>query len=217
MIRLSLASAAPPLARLTCRAPAINSVRKSILHPRPPFPIALRPQTHLTPTPPPGEALRECLQESECVMVQRNSASDCLRPPLADSLPEKCQQLKHGFGECKRGMIDMRKRFRGNMPVEYRTMQRADAGENYQLYAGRPALSTGARVTDGNDRGPRDWREVENEEYRAKLAAAAATETEGDRGGDRGGDREADSVRGKPIQASGQQQQSGAKKAWWWW
>ncbi|RDA91185.1 hypothetical protein CP533_4817 [Ophiocordyceps camponoti-saundersi (nom. inval.)] len=65
------------------------------------------------------DALAQCLQESDCVMVQRNTARDCLRSPLAETLPTKCQQLRKGFGECKRGMVDMRKRFRGNMPVAY--------------------------------------------------------------------------------------------------
>lgn len=37
--------------------------------------------------------------------------------PLSEELPIQCQQLKKGYGDCKRGMIDMRKRFRGNKPV----------------------------------------------------------------------------------------------------
>ncbi|KAK1978897.1 cytochrome c oxidase assembly protein PET191-domain-containing protein [Colletotrichum cereale] len=118
------------------------------------------------------EALAQCLQESECVMVQRNSASDCLRSPLAETLPTKCQQLKKGFGECKRGMVDMRKRFRGNMPVNYKTMNDAEAGKGYQLYAGRPAFAGGRGETDGNEPAPRDWREVENEQYRKEQEAA---------------------------------------------
>ncbi|OHE96474.1 hypothetical protein CORC01_08237 [Colletotrichum orchidophilum] len=118
------------------------------------------------------EALAQCLQESECVMVQRNSASDCLRSPLAEGLPTKCQQLKKGFGECKRGMVDMRKRFRGNMPVNYKTMNDAEAGKGYQLYAGRPAFAGGRGQTDGNEPAPRDWREVENEQYRKEQETA---------------------------------------------
>ncbi|KAK2000397.1 hypothetical protein LX36DRAFT_630549 [Colletotrichum falcatum] len=117
------------------------------------------------------EALAQCLQESECVMVQRNSASDCLRSPLVETLPIKCQQLKKGFGECKRGMVDMRKRFRGNMPVNYKTMNDAEAGKGYQLYAGRPAFAGGRGETDGNEPAPRDWREVENEQYRKEQEA----------------------------------------------
>ncbi|KAL4722306.1 Dephospho-CoA kinase (Dephosphocoenzyme A kinase) (COAE) [Fusarium chlamydosporum] len=120
-----------------------------------------------------GEALAQCLQESECVMVERNSAADCLREPLVNTLPLKCRQLKKGFGECKRGMVDMRKRFRGNMPVAYRTMEQAEEGQGYQLYAGRPAFAGGVKKTDGNEPIPQDWREVENEKWKAEQAAMA--------------------------------------------
>ncbi|CAG7563350.1 unnamed protein product [Fusarium equiseti] len=120
-----------------------------------------------------GEALAQCLQESECVMVERNSAADCLREPLVNTLPLKCRQLKKGFGECKRGMVDMRKRFRGNMPVAYRTMEQAEEGQGYQLYAGRPAFAGGVKKTDGNEPIPKDWREVENEKWKAEQAAMA--------------------------------------------
>lgn len=107
-------------------------------------------------------------------MVQRNSAADCLREPLVDGLPTQCKQLKKGFGECKRGMVDMRKRFRGNMPVAYRTLESADSsGKGYQLYAGRPAFTGAVKETSGNEPIPRDWREIENDKYRAELAAAA--------------------------------------------
>ena len=111
-------------------------------------------------------------------MVQRNSAADCLRSPLAEELPLQCQQLKRGFAECKRGMIDMRKRFRGNMPVTYQAMEKADlGGKGYQLYAGRPAFAGAVRETDGNEEAPRDWREVENERYRAEQQRLAAQAT----------------------------------------
>lgn len=103
-------------------------------------------------------------------MVQRHSASDCLRSPLAETLPTKCQQLKKGFGECRRGMIDMRKRFRGNQPVAFRNLAESEAtGEGYQLYAGKSAFGGGERgETRGDGAAPRDWREVENEKYRAE-------------------------------------------------
>lgn len=75
-------------------------------------------------------------------MVQRNKASDCLRPPLVDELPVKCQQLKKGLGDCRRGMLDMRKRFRGNWPVA--TKGEIEVGSDqpsYQLYAGKPTFT----------------------------------------------------------------------------
>ncbi|KAK3394279.1 cytochrome c oxidase assembly protein PET191-domain-containing protein [Podospora didyma] len=118
-------------------------------------------------------ALAQCLQESECVMVQRNSAADCLRPPLVDNLPLKCQQLKKGFGDCRRGLVDMRKRFRGNQPATFYQMEQTEAsGDGYQMYAGKSAFAGGRGETDGTEKAPRDWREVENEKERAAAAAA---------------------------------------------
>lgn len=119
-------------------------------------------------------ALAECLQESECVMVQRNSAADCLRQPLVDTLPLKCQQLKKGFGECRRGLVDMRKRFRGNQPVAYRQIEKSEAtGDGYQMYAGKSAYAGGRGETDGNQKAPEDWREAENRKYREAQQSAA--------------------------------------------
>ena len=102
-------------------------------------------------------------------MAQRNTAAECLRDPLVDTLPLQCKQLKKAFGECKRGMVDMRKRFRGNMPVSYRTLEGADEGKGYQLYAGRPAFAGAVKETSGNEPIEPDWREVENEKYRLEL------------------------------------------------
>ncbi|KAK4181229.1 cytochrome c oxidase assembly protein PET191-domain-containing protein [Triangularia setosa] len=120
------------------------------------------------------DALAQCLQESECVMVQRNSAADCLREPLVDTLPLKCKQLKKGFGECRRGMVDMRKRFRGNQPIAFTKIQKTeDTGEGYQLYAGKSAFAGTRGETDGNSKAPEDWREAENRRYREAQEAAA--------------------------------------------
>ncbi|KXJ93941.1 putative cytochrome c oxidase assembly protein [Microdochium bolleyi] len=122
-------------------------------------------------------ALAQCLQESECVMIQRNTAADCLRSPLAETLPTKCQQLKKGYGECRRGMVDMRKRFRGNQPITFKSLESAEkSGEGYQLYAGKSAFSGGVRKTDGNEPAPRDWRDIENENLRHEADAAASEE-----------------------------------------
>lgn len=103
-------------------------------------------------------------------MVQRNKAADCLREPLVDTLPTQCVQLKRGLGECKRGLVDMRKRFRGNLPVSYQKIQKADEqGAGYQLYAGKTAFGGAVRSTDGNEV-EEDWRELENRKYRAEMA-----------------------------------------------
>jgi cytochrome c oxidase assembly factor 5 len=100
-----------------------------------------------------GEALAQCLQSSDCVLIQRNKASDCLRSPLVETLPTQCQQLKRGYGECKRGMVDMRKRFRGNQPVAVSVELEGGSGKG-QLYGGRPAvadISTDGRENSGED------------------------------------------------------------------
>ncbi|KAH8146971.1 uncharacterized protein LAJ45_09052 [Morchella importuna] len=81
-------------------------------------------------------ALAECLQNSDCVMVQRNKPSDCIRPPLSETLPTQCQQLKRSYGQCKRGMVDMRKRFRGNAPIG--SSKEVEGSGRVQLYGGRP-------------------------------------------------------------------------------
>ena len=110
-------------------------------------------------------------------MVQRRSAAECMREPHVNTLPLKCQQLKKGFGECRRGMIDMRKRFRGNQPVAFRQLEQTEkTGEGYQLYAGKSAFAGTRGETDGNEKEPQDWREAENEKYRAAAAAAAGAD-----------------------------------------
>ncbi|KAK3076795.1 hypothetical protein LTS18_012034, partial [Coniosporium uncinatum] len=93
-------------------------------------------------------ALADCLAHSECVVIHRNKPSDCIRWPLSETLPTRCQQLKKGYGDCKRGMVDMRKRFRGNKPVALSTELEAgggkesdDDGRGYQLYGGKPAIT----------------------------------------------------------------------------
>ncbi|KAL3422387.1 hypothetical protein PVAG01_06543 [Phlyctema vagabunda] len=113
-------------------------------------------------------ALAECLQSSDCVMIQRNKPSDCLRSPLLETMPTKCQQLKKGYGECKRGMVDMRKRFRGNQPIAVSKELEGGASDNSngQLYAGKPAFESTTKVTSGHEPEEPDWRELENEKYR---------------------------------------------------
>ena len=100
-----------------------------------------------------GAALAQCLQNSDCVLIHRNTPADCLRPPLADTLPTTCKQLKYGYGECKKGQIDMRKRFRGNKPVS--TSVELEAGGSKEigmLYAGKGSYEgVGPKATDGRD------------------------------------------------------------------
>ncbi|KAA6414164.1 MAG: cytochrome c oxidase assembly [Lasallia pustulata] len=98
-------------------------------------------------------ALAQCLQSSDCVLIQRNTPADCLRHPLHDTLPTRCQQLKKGYGECKRGMVDMRKRFRGNQPVAVSLELEggAQGGIGKQLYGGRPAVGATVKESAGDE------------------------------------------------------------------
>ncbi|KIM68595.1 hypothetical protein SCLCIDRAFT_13405 [Scleroderma citrinum Foug A] len=59
-------------------------------------------------------ALKTCLLESDCVQRHGRLPSECLKQH-ADELPETCQNLRKAAFECKRNMLDMRKRFRGNV------------------------------------------------------------------------------------------------------
>ncbi|KAI9732923.1 MAG: hypothetical protein M1818_007356 [Claussenomyces sp. TS43310] len=119
-----------------------------------------------------GAALAQCLQESDCVMVYRNKPIDCLRSPLYETMPTKCQQLKKGYAECKRGMVDMRKRFRGNQPIAVSQELEGGSGQEVQpskqLYAGKPAFGDTVKETSGNEPVEKDWRELENEKYRKR-------------------------------------------------
>lgn len=99
--------------------------------------LSFKPKNPLTLSPP-GAALAVCLQNSDCVLMDRNTPADCLRPPLVTGLPTRCQQLKKGYGECKRGMIDMRKRFRGNQPMA--VSKEIEGEKGGQLYGGGKAV-----------------------------------------------------------------------------
>ncbi|KII94792.1 hypothetical protein PLICRDRAFT_67321, partial [Plicaturopsis crispa FD-325 SS-3] len=60
------------------------------------------------------DALKDCLLNSDCVVKQGHLPSECLKEHF-DELPEQCRSLRKANYDCKRGMLDMRKRFRGNM------------------------------------------------------------------------------------------------------
>ncbi len=95
-----------------------------------------------------------------------------MRPPLFTTLPTKCQQLKYGYGECKRGLVDMRKRFRGTQPLsagQERATGAEDQSQGYQLYAGKRAFAEPVKGTDGKEEAKKDWREAENEKYRRET------------------------------------------------
>ncbi|KAI9429502.1 cytochrome c oxidase assembly protein PET191-domain-containing protein [Lactarius indigo] len=58
-------------------------------------------------------ALKDCVLHSDCVMKKGRLPSECIKNHT-DELPEECRSLRLATFECKRGMLDMRKRFRGN-------------------------------------------------------------------------------------------------------
>ncbi|KAF8897473.1 cytochrome c oxidase assembly protein PET191-domain-containing protein [Infundibulicybe gibba] len=73
-------------------------------------------------------ALKDCLLRSDCVLKHGNLPSECLKDHF-DALPEECQSLRKATFECKRGMLDMRKRFRGNIigaQYEFKPAPKAD-------------------------------------------------------------------------------------------
>ncbi|KAH6914977.1 cytochrome c oxidase assembly protein PET191-domain-containing protein [Coprinopsis sp. MPI-PUGE-AT-0042] len=59
-------------------------------------------------------ALKDCLLHSDCVVKDGRLPSECLKQHF-DELPEECKSLRKATFECKRAMLDMRKRFRGNI------------------------------------------------------------------------------------------------------
>jgi cytochrome c oxidase assembly factor 5 len=59
--------------------------------------------------------LVDCIKKSDCVSVQQRSAKDCLKHGGWDgSVKPDCIALYRAFVDCKKGMWDLRKRFRGN-------------------------------------------------------------------------------------------------------
>ncbi|KZT62362.1 hypothetical protein CALCODRAFT_426452 [Calocera cornea HHB12733] len=71
------------------------------------------------PCQPIRDDLADCILRSDCVLKQGRTPSDCLLHHQ-DELPTQCQHLRRALFECKRGMLDMRKRFRGNAVGESR-------------------------------------------------------------------------------------------------
>ncbi|KAJ1796723.1 Dephospho-CoA kinase (Dephosphocoenzyme A kinase) (COAE) [Coemansia sp. RSA 2399] len=64
------------------------------------------------------EGIREeyiqCILRSECVFIQRHSVQDCIKSKdLVALVPDECHNLRQSMFECKRGLLDMRKRMRG--------------------------------------------------------------------------------------------------------
>ncbi|CAO1634561.1 unnamed protein product [Parajaminaea phylloscopi] len=60
--------------------------------------------------------LAECVLNSDCVQKEGRSGQDCLQSGVKD-LPMECQNIYRSYVACRKGLLDMRKRFRGNAPT----------------------------------------------------------------------------------------------------
>jgi len=58
------------------------------------------------------EDLIKCLQASECCKSGK-TVKECLKSD-AEGVSEECRALQLNYFECRRGMLDMRNRMRGN-------------------------------------------------------------------------------------------------------
>lgn len=54
--------------------------------------------------------LKMCLLESDCCRKERRTPRECLK---SGSVPDACIALRNSFFECKRSLLDNRRRFRG--------------------------------------------------------------------------------------------------------
>ncbi|KAA1083101.1 hypothetical protein PGT21_025067 [Puccinia graminis f. sp. tritici] len=65
--------------------------------------------------------LTACILRSDCVLKPPyRTPKECLQSHL-DELPTECAHLRYAFFDCKRGLLDMRKRFRGLDPSQTAT------------------------------------------------------------------------------------------------
>ncbi|VVD00635.1 cytochrome c oxidase assembly factor 5 [Leptidea sinapis] len=54
--------------------------------------------------------LKSCLLNSDCCTKEKKTPRQCLKE---GAVPEECLQLRQSFFECKRSLLDTRRRFRG--------------------------------------------------------------------------------------------------------
>ncbi|CAO1622858.1 unnamed protein product [Jaminaea pallidilutea] len=62
------------------------------------------------------EDLAQCVLASDCVQKEGRTGQDCLQNDMRQ-LPLECQNIYKSFVHCRKGLLDMRKRFRGNAPA----------------------------------------------------------------------------------------------------
>jgi cytochrome c oxidase assembly factor 5 len=51
--------------------------------------------------------LAKCLQQSECVLINRHSPAECLRDKelFESQVPDACHRLRRNFYNCRRGWV----------------------------------------------------------------------------------------------------------------
>ncbi|WVQ76890.1 hypothetical protein IAR50_006564 [Cryptococcus sp. DSM 104548] len=76
------------------------------------------------------EDLLSCIIRTDCVLKNGNTVTDCLSKP--QDLPIQCQHLITRFADCKKGLLDMRRRFRGNhLSEEAKAQARGGLGGDF--------------------------------------------------------------------------------------
>ena len=71
---------------------------------------------------------------------------------MSDPQYDEIQLLMSGSDFYRRGMVDMRKRFRGNQPIATSLELEGGAEEpSHQLYGGKPAGGSVVRPTSGDE------------------------------------------------------------------
>ncbi|XP_068617276.1 cytochrome c oxidase assembly factor 5 [Battus philenor] len=55
--------------------------------------------------------LKLCLLQSSCCREEKRTPKECLKDGF---VPDECLRLRQSFFECKRSLIDNRRRFRGH-------------------------------------------------------------------------------------------------------
>ena len=58
------------------------------------------------------EEILECLKQSECFQSGK-SIKECMKADQ-EGVSAECRALQASYFECRRGLLDMRNRFRGN-------------------------------------------------------------------------------------------------------
>ncbi|WVO13564.1 hypothetical protein L204_101185 [Cryptococcus depauperatus] len=94
----------------------------------------------------PREELIACLLRTDCVLKEGKTPAECLKTPK--ELPIQCQHLIARLSDCKKGMLDMRRRFKGNhLSEEAKARARGD-GKSYdeKLDASGPIPETSGEV-----------------------------------------------------------------------